>query len=377
MTGRNTIAEANIEISANVDTAKVDIVNLRTDVEALGTSAETTGVRMDAAFASAGNSIRNATKSAQRFVGALSSTVGIATGLFGVITILVAALGTLKVVFDKLSGGGDGGGGPGKIPNVADQLRDMSNAASGLNDALLKNPGFAAIEKEIRELEKSIVRSRSKFNLFFSGFLDLLAVSRKDPLSAVFKDIEENARKSLERLRKLRTDFLQEEKRDNAKKDIDDKEEADLKIRLQKRGAIFKLLAEVANTARISLIEDDEERALASIEKQKNALIAAAKAVGLERGEAPLQIALELVDAVGRAEIKKNKEVADDKTRLENERIQASADRQAAALAKALDRELTKVFEGLSGIFGSEFTTNINNLTGALKENAKAIKRSM
>jgi len=87
------IAEAYVEIGANISPIEQGLDEARTKTETatkqIGTSAEK---NIGGGFEKAGKAIEDSTQGVRKFQGALSSTVGVVTGLIGTVTSLVAVI---------------------------------------------------------------------------------------------------------------------------------------------------------------------------------------------------------------------------------------------------------------------------------------------
>lgn len=340
MAGKNTVGEVNIEIGVDAADAKAALKGVQEELKDVGNTATSSGAKVDKAFDSSSSSIKRANESAQKFVGSITATVGAATGLIGVFSLLTGVfVGIGRSMIAR-----------------AKETRDLADELSNLED-------------RIKLIDSTSLISQ----------MDDLHFAEKQARDAIF---ETNA--SIEEKIRL-TDLLEESVKNEkkAQRDNGNKEAAaEIKALDQAMRDLGQATRDAAVTDPImkaTLAFEEQQRAVDKLVDRRKELQASLFGTSFDPKtiaafEKQARDAIDKNHATNLANIKKE---VDEKARLEAERVQELADKQAAALATALDRELTKVFEGLNGIFGAEFTTDIGNLTGALKENAKAIKRSM
>lgn len=331
MASDSEIGKAKITVEADISGLKPKISDAKKEVESLGETADTAGKKTEDAFTKAGKGIEGATGGVRKLAGAFSGAFGAAAAVAG------AILGIVNVVKELNKRLEDGE----KIANrylaELDTVRDTAASFESLKQKLIE------VNAELEYKER--------------GGLSSLLGRRK-------KQIEEEADA-------IRSTLISVSRQLNAQRaqEARDAEEA-AKIKAgQEADAYREQLRILQRDAVISLRPDDQQLS-AQIDVLKGNIIAAAKEAGIAYGDASLQSALAAIEQQGLAQLAQLRE----QERLKDE---AQAAREAEADRRSQERirrETEAIRESLSSIT-ADYTTLINNLTGATRDVANALGR--
>lgn len=317
MPSSDEIGKAKIVVEADVTGLKKDLKDAKSNVEDFGNEAESSSNK-------AADGLKGVGSAADSVAAKLSKVTGIIGAFAAAITGVVNAFNALKEYFR------DG-------EELADEFKKGIDSIGNAEGALEKlNQKIIEVGAELNRLESS-------------------------PLT-IFGRNKEQIEEELEALRKTRLSISRQVK---IQREREAKETADAFIEAAKK---------IQEQVEISLLPSEEQvRANAEIQKQQ--LIKAAEEARVEIDNAALQSALDAIDRKAKAEIEAERKVVAERERLENERIEKQAEREAKMLAAAIERELTGVFAALTTSFGTGFTTQLGAITGKIDEAVDELRK--
>jgi hypothetical protein len=153
MDGSDVVGKQKIILEADASGVKAALKEAKDEVQDFGNEADKSTSKVSDSFAKAGEAIESSTSGVRKFVGALSSVAGVATGLLGVLGLVTGAVLALKSGLESLGGDGDRDK---PLPKAGDLLDDLADKARGLDKALSSSPGFVALLDQIEALETRI-----------------------------------------------------------------------------------------------------------------------------------------------------------------------------------------------------------------------------
>ena len=362
MPGPETIGEVEIKVGANTSGLKASISDAKKEVEEVGDAAEKTSGKVSGAFTRAGEAIETSTSGVRKFVGALSSVAGVATGLVGVFGLVSGAVLGFKSILESLGGDGDRDK---PLPKAADLLDDLADKARGLDKALSSSPGFVALLDEIEALETRI----ASLNRIASGAGSAgVGAGGQNIL-----DIQDQISKAEDELQikiKQRGDLLENVARAEEEAEREAERARAEEESIKKRAASLESLEKIAEGLSISLLEEDEQ-IIANAELQIKELKRIAKEGGIDSDDFILRAAITAVEEIR----EKNLETVREQERIKDDAQRARDAESAAKQIESAQRAAEAFARGLDGIFGADFTTRLDNLTAAVRDGNNAIRR--
>jgi hypothetical protein len=363
MAGPEEIGKAKITVEADTSGIKASMADAKKEVEGVGDAANKSASKVSSSFTRAGEAIESSTSGVRKFVGALSSVAGVATGLLGVLGLVTGAVLALKSGLESLGGDGDKDK---PLPKAGELLDDLADKASGLDKALSSSPGFVALLEQIEALETRI----ASLNRLASG-AGSAGVGAGGQSILDIQDQISKAEDELQSKIKQRGDLLEKIARGEERA----KEEAEAKLQAereslaiaQKQESAIKSIQDILSEQGLSLLQDDQQF-LAQAERQKAVL------EDLFRGLAPDDLvnqALENVDLILERQLEGERE----RQRVADEAQRARDAESAARQVEAAQRAAQSFADALNGVFGADFTTRLDTIAGAIERNTNGLGR--
>ncbi|MBO6739036.1 MAG: hypothetical protein JJ916_04165 [Phycisphaerales bacterium] len=367
MAGPNEVAKAHVTIEGDISGLKESVQDAKKTVNEVGDAADNAGGRVDGAFTKAGEKIEESTKGVRKFVGALSSVAGVATGVIGVIGLVSGALVGMKAVLDKLTGG-DEGDRKAALPRAADLLEDLADKARGADQAMSQSPGFVALANEIEDLEGSLEKlKRSLDGLNSAGSAGIGAGSgslreRQLTLQKI-RDVESD----LAAKRQQQADLLREIARGEGERAAAAEREAES---LQKTSATLEAIKQIGEGLAIDLLPENQQvRANAS--RQIEQIRKLAEDAGIDLEDFYVRAAIAAIKEKRDREL----DLLDEMHQKELQNIEKQKQARIAAAIAEADAYTERVRQGLESITSGDFVTTLEAIPRALKEVSNGVRR--
>lgn len=366
MADPNEIAKAKVTIEGDLSGLKGAVRESIDETEKLGDAAEGAGSRVDASFSKAGEKIEESTKGVRKFVGALSSVAGVATGLIGVVGLLAGAFAGLSAILKRINGGDDEG-----IGKTRTNLQGLFDDVSGANVSAEMFPVFLQLQEDIEETGKKVVKLRQQVSAALEGGQDTeteLVFGIKN-LGPKLRDAE----RQLGSLLAQREAFTRRarEAGEDAGEQMGDAMVAAFRQSVEQRSNFLDTIKSQAESLRVSLIGDDRERIKAETDLLLEQIERIRQASGVASDNADLASYIELIR---KGEDEKLKALDD---RIAKER-QADAEREAEKDRRSqerVQREIEALRQGLESITAGEFTTVLQSIPKILQEVSSRLGR--
>jgi hypothetical protein len=313
MAGPEEIGKVKITVDADTSGVKAKLSGAKDEVKDFGREAESAGDKGSDAFRKVGDKAEGAVSKLSKMTGAVGAVVAAISGV-------VAAV---KAVNDYLKDGS-------KLANeYLKQFDTVANAESSLD----------AIGKRLIEVNAELERIQAKP-------FTILGRSKKqiEEEIAALRDAQQSIS------RQVRAQRAQEA-RETAE-------------------AFKKEARKVANDIEESFLPGDLKTQRAA-QRQKDALIAAAKEANVAIASDEVQNALRKIDQEAEILIEAYRQAEQEKIRTEQQESQ----RRIEMARNEADAYAERLREKISGIFGADFTTRLDNLTAAVRDGNNAIRR--
>ena len=318
------------------------------------------GAKINSVFGRLGDTLEGGTSGVRKFVGALSSVAGVATGLIGVIGLVAGALTGMKAILDKLAGG-DEGNRNASLPRAADLLGELADKARGVDQALSQSPGFVAIANEIQDLESSLEKLRNSLdglNAAGSAGIGAGAGTFRER-QATLKRIS-GIEAELAAKRQQQADLLLEiTRRENERAEAAERESQ----ALQKQAATLDAILQIAEGVAIDLLPEDEQ-VEQNARRQIKQIIKIAEAAGVDLEHFYVRAAITAIEEKRDREL----ELLDDLHKKEMQNIAAQEAEKDRRSQERAQREVETIRQGLESITAGEFTTVLASIPRVLQE---------
>ena len=367
MTDPNEIGKAKITVEADISGLSDSVKEAKEQVEGIGDAADGAGGRLDSSFNKMGETLERSTAGVRKFVGALGSIAGVATGLVGVFGLVSGAVLGLKAVLDKLTGG-DSGDDKAPLPKAVDLLESLADKARGADKALAESPGYVALTSQIAELEEKLQSLRASLDgISAAGSAGIGAGAGVfEQQRATLERIEETesalARKREQQAELLKTISRTEDERADAAAKQGDAAE--------KQAAALNVIKELGEGVAISLLPDDEqieENARRQIEQVRKV----AEDAGVDLEQFYVRAAITAIQEKRDRELNLLDELHQKEMRNIEEQRQAKV---AAAQAQA-DAYAERLRDNLESLTSAEFITTLESIPKALREVSSGVRR--
>ena len=364
MPGPETIGEVEIKVGANTSGLKASISDAKKEVEEVGDAAEKTSGKVSGAFTKAGEAIETSTSGVRKFVGALSSVAGVATGLVGVFGLVTGAVLSFKTMLEGISGKGGEEDAP--LPKATELMKKLADSARGVDKAMAESVGFVKLQERLKEANKELEDAQRL--LKFEG-----SIAGEETIQRVA-----DAQAEVNRLTQEGNDLLKTyaDNRERAARVAEEEAEREAERAraeeesIKKRAASLESLGKIAEGLSISLLPEDEQ-IRANAELQIKELERIAKEGGIDSDDFILRAAITAVEEIR----EKNLEAIREQERIKDEAQRARDAESAAKQIESAQRAAEAFARGLDGIFGADFTTRLDNLTAAVRDGNNAIRR--
>jgi hypothetical protein len=320
-------------------------------VKDVGNTAEAEGKKVSGAFERMGDSIEGSTVGLRKFVGALGSTLGVVTGLLGVVGLLAGAFIALKSALERLNDPSKG------VTKTTENLDALFDNLAGAAEAGGKFPVFDQLNENIDELSERIIKLEFMAADFGTG---------DSPIQDVFKvgdsirDLPK-LRAELQKMLELRQELLERtrEAREVEASTMGDEAVERFRKNAEATEQYLKTLTEQTKQMRISLIGDDAAR----IKAEADSIIEQAARVQKELGFSADDEAFQgYIDAIRAGERVKLQEL---------EKRKALED----AAAAERDRKMVESFEKAAEAFADALTFSTANFTTRLDTIVREIQQ--
>lgn len=351
MAGPNEIGKAKITIEGDIGPLKSDIQDAEQAASGLGDTGDRTGSRIGGAFSRAGEKISKSTGEVRKFVSSLTETIGIATGVVGVIAVVSGAIVGLVKLLKSLND--DEGG----IKTTRKNLNDMFSDLSGDAAASQKFPVFEALNDRISELEEKLIKSKILLEDYKQGNAqpqDFFDISGGEKNIKRMQDELERLIKAREHFRKVIKDA-----ESDARVGFNDAIVEQYKQLAESRG---KFLDELKNQNDLGEIDffPPEDQIDARYDYIRSKIEETSKSLGLGLDDEQVRRALNLIEL--------QRTAAKETERLKDE-AQAKRDAESAKrLIDAAERAAEAFSERLNATAGQNLTTRLDTIVARFDE---------
>lgn len=364
MADPNEIAKAKVTIEGDISGLKGAVQDAKKAVKDVGDEADKAGSRVDASFSKAGEKIEESTKGVRKFVGALSSVAGVATGLIGVVGLLAGAFAGLSAILKRINGGDEEG-----IGKTRANLQGLFDDVSGANVSAKMFPVFLQLQEDIEETGKKVVSLRQQVDA--AGGLDT-----ETDLVFGIKNLGPKLRDAERKLASLlaQREALTRRARDAgeaAGEQMGDAMVSAFRQSVDQRTSFLDTIKSQAESIRVSLIGDDRERIKAETDLLIEQIERISKASGIASDNEDLTAYIELIR---KGEDEKLKALDDRiaKEKKADEEREAEKDRRSQ---ERVQREIEALRQGLESITAGEFTTVLQSIPKILQEVSSRLGR--
>lgn len=352
------IGNVKYTVEADISGIKEGISDAKAEVESLGDSTESVEKSVSGSFSKIGESIESSTAGLRKFVGAIGSTLGIVTGLAAAVGFAVSVFQKLKTKMDELATPQTG-----SIDSLNTRLEELVRILSGASVAADRFPIVVKLEEDLKNATERIDEIRADLAYLDDAIVPTItgAINRRKLTEELdeLQEISLSARKQLDEFRGQARELLSTES---------------IELETQKAEKFIKTLEGIVLDQEISILPADEQ-IKANADKQKSALIAAAKEANVQIEDEKLQLVLKNIDEAAKRQVMKNEEVERKKQEERERRDKESAEKAAKAQADALERALAPVIAGLTSSFGTGFTTQLNRITTEIQTATDEIRK--
>ena len=372
MADPNEIAKAKVTVEADLSGMKDAVRETVAETEKLGDAADGAGSRFDTSFSKVGEKIEESTKGVRKFVGALSSVAGVATGLIGVVGLLTSAMVGFVAIIKKLNSPDSDEG----ALKAAESLQTLADKVRNLDEAAAGAPAFAKMLEDLPEITARAQKLREQIQ-----DIEKRSGSRDPNLLVGYKEQVETLKELEAQIKQTRQLGLR------LGREITESQNAEIASAEQYGDAMVAAYRSVEE-ARASLRDSIERAEIAFLPEEeqieRRAAFAAAEfkkaaeAASLPDDDASVVRMLELIEKQKQAELEamRNREAAEEKRiEAERERQRIADEAQAAREAEAdrrsqerAQREVETIREGLESITAGEFTTVLASIPRVLQE---------
>lgn len=372
MADPNEIAKAKVTVEADLSDFKDAVRETVAETEKLGDAADGAGSRVDASFSKVGEKIEESTKGVRKFVGALSSVAGVATGLIGVVGLLTSAMVGFVAIIKKLNSPDSDEG----ALKAAESLQTLADKVRNLDEAAAGAPAFAKMLEDLPEITARAQKLREQIQDIEkrSGSRDPnLVVGYKEQVEAL-KELEAQIEQTRQLGLRLGREITESQNAEIASAEQYGDAMVAAYRSVEEARTNIRDLVERAEIAFLPEEEQIERRAAFAAAEFKKA----AEAASLPDDDASVVRMLELIEKQKQAELEamRNREAAEEKRiEAERERQRIADEAQAAREAEAdrrsqerAQREVETIREGLESITAGEFTTVLSSIPRVLQE---------
>jgi hypothetical protein len=364
MADPNEIAKAKVTVEADLSGMKDAVRETVAETEKLGDAADGAGSRVDASFSKAGEKIEESTKGVRKFVGALSSVAGVATGLIGVVGLVAGAFAGLLEIFKRLNGG-DGEG----IAQTRASLQGLFDDVSGANVSAEMFPVFLQLQDDIEETGKKVVKLRQQIDAAVGLDTETDLVFGIKNLGPRLRDAEQKLQSLLAQREALTR--RAREAGEAAGEQMGDAMVDSFRQTVDQRANFLDTIRSQAESLRISLIGDDRERIKAETNLLLEQIDRIRQASGVASDNEDLTAYIELIRK-GEAEKLNALDERIAKEKNADAEREAEKDRRSQERAQ---REVETIREGLESITAGEFTTVLASIPRVLQEVSSKLGR--
>ena len=329
------IGRAKIVVEADTEGVKASISDAKEEIKSAGSAGEQAGNQIGGGFKSAGEKIEESTEGVRKFAGAISSTVGILTGLTGAFTVLIS----LATAFGRsmLTAAKETGIANQKFTDMQRSILELDPDKSGVFSKITSQVG--AIEDAIFDANVSTEQQNYLLGLTaeLRDRLDKQETARRyneerDAARAAAKELDAYA-ESIER-----AVLAQGSPAELAEREFDD---------------TVRRLEELNNARGFGFAERASMKENLSVALKNAELLRDAKLAHIKEEEA------------AKREAENKAAAAEDKAHQDKLlRIQKEAD----AFADALDKALSGIADSLFGTGGNNLTTRLDTLVSELRQ---------
>lgn len=366
MAGPNEVAKAHVTIEGDISGLKESVQDAKKTVSEVGDAADNAGSRVDGAFTKAGEKIEESTKGVRKFVGALSSVAGVATGLIGVVGLLAGAFAGLTAILKKLNDGGEE-----SISKTRTNLQGLFDDVSGANVSADMFPVFLQLQQDIEEVGEKVIKLRQQVAATIEGGQDpdaelIFGIKNVGPK---LEEAEQKLAKLLEQRSALTS--RAREVGEAVGEQMGDAMVSSFRSAAEGRDSVLSNLQSQAESMRVSLIGDDGQRIKAEADLAIEQINRIRKEAGISSDNSVLT---EYVALIRRGEEEKLKALEE---RIAKER-QADAEREAEKDRRSLERvqrEMDAIRRGLDSITSGDFVATLEAIPRALREVSTGVRR--
>lgn len=313
------IGKAKIVVEADISGVKESVTEAKSEVEGLGNEADASGKKASGAMKGFGGAVDS-----------VATKLGKATGILAAFA--AATTGIVKA-----------------YQAIAEYVRNGETVAELFTADL---DTINATEAALGKINQRLIEVGAELEAKEAGGIGSLLGRRRGQIEEELEALRSRQQSVSKQLRRQRETELRETAQD-----------------------FIRQAEAIQESIGISLLPTEEQIA-ANAEVQKRQLIKAAEEARVEIDNAALQSTLNAIDRKAKAEIEAERKVVAERERLENERIQKQAEREAKILAQAIERELSTVFAALTSSFGTGFTTQLSTITDKIDDATREIRKT-